>query len=367
MKLRKKLSFVSSYHGSENPLLKTLARRHDCVEMSLGEFAAGMEHGESAGLIVDIDLSIAQCVSLVRKGLTYFDRSNRFVIVIVNPARPEEAATAHLLTPDKIVPLVQIEQRLDKFGPAGRLVTQMALTEVLRAVDWLLAKAAQPAGLGAATSAGEAAVSDMLALAKPGAILSNRVLSEQSAAIAEGLEEHGLSVWLGMVAKHHSPTFKHCMAVTGVASAFGQSLGFSAKDLELMTIGGMLHDVGKAHIPLEILEKPSSLTDEEQSILNEHPSLGYIMLERNDQYDPVVKDAIVHHHEYLDGSGFPDRLSGSEIKDMTRLITICDVFTLLVEDRPYRLALTSAQAYERLCSMKGQLDMALVRAFGQVI
>ena len=127
-----------------------------------------------------------------------------------------------------------------------------------------------------------------------------------------------------------------------------------------------LHDIGKAHIPLSILDKPGSLDPAEDEIMRRHPVIGYELLKDIPDVGPEILDGVRHHHEYLDGSGYPDALTAPEISDLVRLLTISDIFAALIESRPYRPAMPRENAYKILCGMEGKLERSLVKAFRKV-
>ncbi len=127
-----------------------------------------------------------------------------------------------------------------------------------------------------------------------------------------------------------------------------------------------LHDIGKARIPLAILDKPGKLDPTEEATMRLHPVHGYEALKAIDGIVPEVLDAIRHHHEYLDGTGYPDHLSADQIPDIVRLLTVADIFAALIEARPYRPPMARAKAYGIVCEMEGKLEPALVRAFQHV-
>jgi len=183
-------------------------------------------------------------------------------------------------------------------------------------------------------------------------------------AVVRRMEAHGLGSWLDTVRKHHSQTYQHCLIVTGVTVGFAQHLGLSRSDQLRLSLGAMLHDIGKARIPLAILEKPSSLTADEKGTMSKHPEYGLEALKATPGLNRELLDIVVHHHEYLDGSGYPHRLSGSEISDLVRIMTICDVFGALIERRAYRPPLIADAAYQILVNMGDKLDKDLVRVFG---
>ena len=130
--------------------------------------------------------------------------------------------------------------------------------------------------------------------------------------------------------------------------------------------GGEPHDVGKAFIPTAILDKPGALTEEEIAEMREHPRRGYEALAAQGSFPPEMLDVVLHHHEMLDGSGYPNGLSGSQISDIVRLTTIVDIYAALVEKRAYRLPFTHARAFGIMESMGAKLDQQLLQAFRPV-
>ena len=155
--------------------------------------------------------------------------------------------------------------------------------------------------------------------------------------------------------------------MTGVAVDFALSLGFNAADVKRIGVAATLHDIGKAAIPLEILDKPGTLSDGEMAIMQGHAKLGYDALRGVPGITAEVLDAVRHHHEFLDGTGYPDRLQGNEIGDLVRVLTVADIFAALIEARAYRPPMHRGKAYEILGEMTGaKLEKALVTAFKDV-
>ena len=134
--------------------------------------------------------------------------------------------------------------------------------------------------------------------------------------------------------------------MTGLAVAFGQELGVSRADRQRLSFAGMLHDIGKARIPLAILEKPGRLDEAEMAVMKKHPQYGLDALGTVSGLSSEMLDMVVHHHEYLDGSGYPHGLLANEISDLVRMVTISDVFGALIERRSYKPPLSGDAAYE---------------------
>jgi HD-GYP domain-containing protein (c-di-GMP phosphodiesterase class II) len=143
-------------------------------------------------------------------------------------------------------------------------------------------------------------------------------------------------------------------------------MGLARNDVVHIAVASTLHDVGKAKVPLEILDKPGALTPQEFASIKLHPGFGRDMAVASGGFDDAVVDAILHHHEYLDGTGYPDGLSQSQIGDLTRIITIVDIFAALIEERVYRAAMPFEKAFAILEGMDTKLDRPLVKAFRPV-
>ena len=209
-------------------------------------------------------------------------------------------------------------------------------------------------------------VASMFRAAMRGVSIDVKEAANIGNAIVDRVAMDGLSAWLDTVRDHHEGTYQHCLLVTGVAADFGLSLGLRPQDMERLSLAAMLHDIGKAEIPLTILDKPARLNDEERKLIEAHPVTGFETLKGNPEISDEVLDAVRHHHEYLDGSGYPDGLCGESISDLTRILTISDIFAALIERRSYKPTMSRKKAFEILKSMPDKLEMALVSAFRDV-
>jgi HD-GYP domain-containing protein (c-di-GMP phosphodiesterase class II) len=213
---------------------------------------------------------------------------------------------------------------------------------------------------------GVAAFASMFSNVRSGRPLKLADAQRATSKIITRVGQDGLSTWLDEVRRYHEGTFQHCLLVTGVAVAFGLDVGFSGGDVSRLGMAATLHDIGKARIPLAILDKPGRLDPEEEAIIKRHPAIGYDLLKGVSGISAEILDGVRHHHEYLDGSGYPDGLSGAQISDLVRLLTISDIFAALVEARPYKAPMSREDAYQILCGMEGKLEGALIKAFAKV-
>jgi putative nucleotidyltransferase with HDIG domain len=196
-----------------------------------------------------------------------------------------------------------------------------------------------------------------------GAPLTFAEVQQAEIKILKAIKHSSIREWLTTVGCHHTDSYRHCLFVTGFAVAFAQHLGMREADQRRLTRAALLHDVGKAFIPLAILDKPGALTDEEKAVIRQHPQLGYDALKAQGDFPPEMLDVILHHHEMLDGSGYPNALSGSQISDIVRLTTVVDIYAALVEKRAYRLPFTHSRAFGIMESMGDKLDQQLLQAF----
>ena len=203
----------------------------------------------------------------------------------------------------------------------------------------------------------------ILSAACTGVLIEPEAVQVAGDAVIDELEAQGLSSWIETVRTHHSQTYQHSLLVTGVAVAFGEHIGVSRKDRHRLSSAAILHDIGKARIPLAILEKPGPLDESEMAVMRKHPEYGLEAVGNNSTIAAEMLDIIVHHHELLDGSGYPHGLRGNEIGDLVRIMTISDIFGALLERRSYKAPLSSEAAYQILVDMGPRLDKDLVRAF----
>lgn len=152
-------------------------------------------------------------------------------------------------------------------------------------------------------------------------------------------------------------TFMHSLGVCTMMIALGRQMGLDEQTCRQAGLGGLLHDVGKARTPVDILNKAGPLSQEEFAIVKAHPLDGYNMLESiGVTVGMPALDVILHHHEHVDGGGYPHDLKLPELSLLARMGAICDVYDALTSERPYKTAWDPAESLARMASWRGKLD-----------
>ncbi len=159
----------------------------------------------------------------------------------------------------------------------------------------------------------------------------------------------------------------HSERVAALARRLALEAGVPAREAEVISQSGLLHDLGKIGVPERILRKPGPLTEEEWSVMRRHPLTGAQIVAPLDFFSDGAL-IVRHHHERQDGSGYPDGLCGETIPLGARVVAVADVYDALTSDRPYRRALTHVAALERLAAEAGRtLDARLTRLFTDMV
>ncbi len=171
-------------------------------------------------------------------------------------------------------------------------------------------------------------------------------------------------VWLTNMKERDEYTSIHCMNVCILSVSFGRCLGMDKSELEILGLGGLLHDIGKMRVPLEILNKPSKLTFDEFEVMKTHPVQGYRMLREQNDVPSDVLDIVKHHHERRNGKGYPSQLNGDEINNKTRIVAIVDVYDAITSDRCYHDAISPYDALRNMYEwVKEDFDKEMIEQF----
>ncbi|WP_341891927.1 HD-GYP domain-containing protein [Variovorax sp. YR752] len=173
----------------------------------------------------------------------------------------------------------------------------------------------------------------------------------------------GAIVSLARLKTHDDYTYMHSMAVCALMVSLGRQLGMDEGAAREVGLAGMLHDMGKAMMPLEVLNKPGKLTDAEYEIMKTHPQHGYELLLEGKGVGEATLDVTLHHHERPDGKGYPHGLSGDALTRVARMGAVCDVYDAITSNRPYKAGWDPAESIARMASWTGQFDPAIFQAF----
>ena len=184
--------------------------------------------------------------------------------------------------------------------------------------------------------------------------------------ISRGYPE-ALRALVAAVEARDSYTRGHSKRVTELSLDIGQKLGLRDDKLRQLVWGAELHDIGKIGIPDEVVQKPGALTPEERSTIEQHPVIGWEIASKVNSLQEVL-EVVRHHHERIDGTGYPDRLTGEEIPLSARIVAVADVWDALTSDRSYRPAWPYEKALEVMHEGRGsQFDERCLDAFFEVM
>ena len=276
--------------ASKIPAIRAMLEpRHHLVSQLLG--GGETQIGSNAVLMVDADLREAVRVEQIRLVLQELSGIPEKLFVVQRHVHHMVAqafalgATAVVSRPREIIfKLAQIEVA-EKAALTDFAITSREIAD------------------------GAAAFASMFSAAQGGKLINLSDAERATSQIIDNIAQNGLGAWLDDVRRYHEGTYQHCLLVTGVAVGFALDIGFSSLDVKRVGMAATLHDIGKAHIPLSILDKPGRLDPAEEEIMRRHPVIGYELLKDTSGVSPEILDGVRHHHEYLDGSGYPDALT----------------------------------------------------------
>ncbi|MGA8008332.1 MAG: HD-GYP domain-containing protein [Thiomonas sp.] len=158
-------------------------------------------------------------------------------------------------------------------------------------------------------------------------------------------------------------TYMHSVSVCALMIALARQLGLDALETREAGVAGMLHDIGKARMPQEILNKPGKLTDDEFAVMRTHPQVGHDMLVEMGGVGAIPLEVCLHHHEKVDGSGYPHRLQEGGLSLYARMGAVCDVYDAITSDRPYKGGWNPAESLKMMAAWDGHFDKRVFQAF----
>jgi putative nucleotidyltransferase with HDIG domain len=158
-------------------------------------------------------------------------------------------------------------------------------------------------------------------------------------------------------------TYMHSVAVSALMVVLAKELGLSEREVRQAGLAGLLHDIGKAAVPMDYLNKAGALTDEEFAVVRLHPERGYELMKQANITDEVALDVCLHHHEKMNGKGYPHQLQGDEISLFAKMGAVCDVYDAITSSRAYKPSWEPSQSLQRMAQWNDHFDDTIFKAF----
>jgi HD-GYP domain-containing protein (c-di-GMP phosphodiesterase class II) len=178
------------------------------------------------------------------------------------------------------------------------------------------------------------------------------------------LRNPGALVSLARLKTADDYTYMHSVAVCALMVALARQLGLDPREVREAGMAGLMHDLGKAVMPMAVLNKPGKLTDDEFRVIKSHPVEGHRLLVEGKTASAIVLDVCLHHHEKIDGSGYPDRLTGDAISVFAKMGAVCDVYDAITSNRPYKAGWDPAESIRKMTEWsRGHFDERVFQAF----
>lgn len=271
--------------------------------------------------------------------------------VWIDTAKGVDVIAGPACVTDKESATAEVERELAQAAEAAPM-QRVQMTEEL-------ARAAQ------LCAASRQAVESMFAEARMGKAIQSERAVPLVASIAESVMRNpGALISLARLKTQDDYTYMHSVAVCALMIALARQLKLNDSEVRVAGLAGLLHDLGKAMIPPEILNKPGKLTDPEFVIVKSHPLEGYKLLLTANGVGAVERDVCLHHHEKVDGSGYPHRLKGDGISLFAKMGAVCDVYDAITSNRSYKLGWDPGESIRRMVEWsKGHFDEVVFQAF----
>ena len=210
------------------------------------------------------------------------------------------------------------------------------------------------------------AVTSMFREARMGNVIDLQGVGAVVQQISDSLaRNHRALISLARLKTADDYTYMHSVAVCAMMAALARQLGLPEAEVRAAGIAGLLHDMGKALLPLEVLNKPGKLTPAEFAIVRSHPERGHRLLSMGGKVDAMALDVCLHHHEKMDGSGYPKGLKDAQISLHAKMGAVCDVYDAITSNRPYKNGWDPAESMRMMgqWAADGHFDTAVFQAF----
>ena len=243
--------------------------------------------------------------------------------------------------------------------------SQLLAAEVVKPVQMALSVSEEFAMATRICSQGKQAVMSMFQEARMGNAIDAAGAQEMVQSISESVGRNpNALISLARLKTADDYTYMHSVAVCAMMVALARQLNLDDAQVRSAGLAGLLHDLGKALMPMHVLNKPGKLTDDEFAIIRTHPTQGHKMLMASQGVDPIAIDVCLHHHEKMDGSGYPDKLAGEGIGLFARMGAVCDVYDAITSNRPYKAGWDPAESLKKMAEWSnGHFDPKIFQAF----
>lgn len=350
---RRQLLLASDRHDQSADLARILSGVAEVQTISTGELPDAPAR-QLSGIVVDINLRSAESVQAVRRKLLgggYQPIPRLFVLADELHHGSMQAwalgATDTIARPfDPRDLLARIRAAFPDASETTESARAEAMSKGVAAAHGVLVK-----------------IFERLPAGRP---LTYQDVLQAEAPILKAIKRTSLREWLTTVGRHHNESYRLALFATGYAVAFAQHLGMREEDQRRLTRAALLFDVGKAFVDVALLDNLDALQGERLLKFREHPRRGYDALTAEGSFPRETLDVVLHHHELLDGSGYPDGLHGDQISDIVRITTIVDIFTSLVAQRKNHTPLMPLHAFSAMEAIGDKIDQRLLQAFRPV-
>jgi len=212
---------------------------------------------------------------------------------------------------------------------------------------------------------GKKAIVSMFREVRMGKAISAEAASELVEEITQSvLRNPGALISLARLKTADDYTYMHSVAVCALMVSLAKQLGLDEQATREAGMAGLMHDVGKALMPMDVLNKPGKLTDDEFRIIKNHTVEGHRLLSAGQSVSDIVLDVCLHHHEKIDGSGYPNKLAGDQISLYAKMGAVCDVYDAITSNRPYKKGWDPAESIQKMSAWsKGHFDEHVFQAF----